>query len=542
MSAVARAVSRRAIVASELIKCSTRLSLPLRPPARTYSTSGRTPVSGATVGARRLPFASLGLAAFTALAISTYAFTTHSEADQRVSNVGVHAWGFNGSGVVAPGAKAEAVKYPKRISFFDDMELRDLVLGDDVGVAVTCNGDVVVWGAGYAPGLVAPEYVLKGKNIRQVKVSQHKIYALPDSGDKIYALPVSKKEQQKALRSYESRHWYFSLFASFSEAHAFTAISVPLNSFERVKQMAAGAQHILLLTSKGRVFSALTGDSPVSQTDGQLGVPLLLDGEDIAPEQVHEIVSLRGFNIVQIAAGENHSLVRDATGAVWAFGSNSHGQLGIDYTIETAFMPIPARISLDRLYNRQGFADIVCEYIAAGGDTSFFSVRNRKKDDVDLWVSGAGLHGQHGTGRYLHMQGTPIRVRSLSGIKEYVGDSSVYREIPVRYISVGRRQIAAVLDNAVGTDVGGMQRQLVLWGGNDWFQLGNGRRSNLAKPEHMQVYLSSSEKKKLSEEDEIIATNQRKQLSVGKTKRSGRKVEETVVCGSFGTALYWKCI
>jgi alpha-tubulin suppressor-like RCC1 family protein len=37
--------------------------------------------------------------------------------------------------------------------------------------------------------------------------------------------------------------------------------------------------------------------------------------------------------IVEIAAGQNHSLAIDSTGAVWAWGSNSNGQLGIGNAI-----------------------------------------------------------------------------------------------------------------------------------------------------------------------------------------------------------------
>ncbi|KAK9493030.1 regulator of chromosome condensation 1/beta-lactamase-inhibitor protein II [Lipomyces doorenjongii] len=427
------------------------------------------------------------------------------------------------------------------------MELRDLVLGDSFGVAVTARGDLLAWGDGYDPAANIPELILSSKNIRSVQISQDRIYALTDKGDKIYSLPGSRKEMQAVQEKEQNKKWYYSIFTPYRKAPAFTTIKVPLGTFESIKQIVAGDYHLVILTSSGKVYTCITGSKPVYSTEGQLGVPILLgEGEpgSIVPEHLHEVATLRGVKIVQVAAGESHSVVRDDRGQVWSFGSNSHGQLGLDYTIDTAFIPIPRIIPLEKLYNVQGNADVFCEYIAAGGNNTLFSIRNRKRSLADLWISGSGLHGQHGTGRYLHMQGVPIRVKSLSGIQEYCETSKNYKEIPIRYISIGKRHLASVLDNATGAD-SKVQRELFIWGGNDWFQLGNGKRSNLPRPDHMNQFLSTPQKTQKKQpvpqgEENQKFVNEWQHLGAGKTKK-GRKVEQTVVCGNYGSVVYWKC-
>ncbi|KAK9469396.1 regulator of chromosome condensation 1/beta-lactamase-inhibitor protein II [Lipomyces arxii] len=479
---------------------------------------------------------SVGAAAF-------YLTKTHY-AEQALDNIGVYVWGSNRKHITAPGLPDAAVKTPREIPYFHGMELRDLVLGEDFGVAISANGDLLQWGDGYDSTSLIPRVVLSGKKLGSAVISQGKIYALTADGDKVYCIPGSKRQQDLGDLEMQDKRWYISMFAFFSRSKTFSALTVPLSRFEKIKQIAAGDHHMLILTNKGKVFSCITGDNPAYSTEGQLGVPILLEDDEpggIEPEKLYEIATLRNINIVQLAAGECHSIVRDDEGHVWSFGSNSHGQLGFDYTLETAFIPIPSLLPLDKLYNTRGLADVTCEFVAAGGNTSLFSVRNRKKNLADLWISGSGLHGQHGTGRYLHMQGTPIRVRALSGITEFSESAGQPTEIPIRYVSVGKNHIAAVLDN-VSESGAKVQREFMIWGGNSLFQLGNGRRSNLPRPTHMHslISLQTKPEHELEGEELTALMNSRRQLSAGKTKR-GRKVEETVVCGPEGSAIYWKC-
>lgn len=361
-------------------------------------------------------------------------------------------------------------------------------------MAVTSKGDVLEWGTGFDESTSIPQFILKSHNIKSVQISRGRIYAVSKSGDKLLSIATSKAEQLQEQKTGGASKWFFSKTSP-------RQVKIPMQRGENIKQISAGEKHILILTTNGRVFSSATGSHAQYSSEGQLGIPVLLDDDSsILPEDPHEISTLRGIRIAQIAAGANHSIARTEDGKVWVFGSNLYGQLGMDYSINTAFIPIPALLALDRLYNTRGEAKVACSSIAAGGDTSLFTVTNYKKQTDDLWVSGSGLHGQHGSGHYAHTLGTPQRIKSLCNL-------------PILSISVGKRHLAAVIDtHSESSD----QRQLMFWGGNDWFQLGNGKRSNIALPSQLKT-------------DNVVS-------------KSTSKFEETVVCGNLGTALYWRRI
>ncbi len=50
-----------------------------------------------------------------------------------------------------------------------------------------------------------------------------------------------------------------------------------------------------------------------------------------------------GFEVVQVAAGINHVLILLANGSVYAYGRNSHGQLGLG---DTSTREMPTRVPL----------------------------------------------------------------------------------------------------------------------------------------------------------------------------------------------------
>jgi alpha-tubulin suppressor-like RCC1 family protein len=100
-----------------------------------------------------------------------------------------------------------------------------------------------------------------------------------------------------------------------------------------VKAVAAGGSHSVALATDGTVWTW------GSNSDGQLGQGSA-GGKDLtSPGQV------KGLDgITAIAAGRYHTLALKSDGSVWAWGSNSEGQIGND-SIQYAAAPLPVLMS-----------------------------------------------------------------------------------------------------------------------------------------------------------------------------------------------------
>ncbi|KAI8592143.1 regulator of chromosome condensation 1/beta-lactamase-inhibitor protein II [Geranomyces variabilis] len=93
--------------------------------------------------------------------------------------------------------------------------------------------------------------------------------------------------------------------------------------------IAGGANHTVLATAAGVVYSAGHNSA------GQLGLPNVdIDHtafSQVAPDFLPAALS--------VACGWDHTVVLTRTGTVWLFGSNSHGQLGIPAVTSQTPMP-----------------------------------------------------------------------------------------------------------------------------------------------------------------------------------------------------------
>ncbi len=141
-----------------------------------------------------------------------------------------------------------------------------------------------------------------------------------------------------------------------------------------VTQVAAGGEHSLALTSTGQLYSFGQNES------GQLGSPI----KETQPTPT--LVSLpTGGTVTQIAAGFDHSLVLTSTGQLYAFGENEFGQLGTKENAETLTPnPTPTLVGLP------GATGPVAQ-IAAGGRHSLALTATGQ-----LYAFGENRYGQLG--------------------------------------------------------------------------------------------------------------------------------------------------
>ncbi|MCJ1457613.1 hypothetical protein MMC28_007981 [Mycoblastus sanguinarius] len=483
----------------------------------------------------------------------------HLQVKRSWENPGVYAWGSNSGRVVAPDSDESSIKLPRRIAFFDGLLLRDIKLDKDFGAAITEKGDLLQWGTGFSKDTRQPMPTLTGKGLTSVTISKDRIIALGSNGN-VYSLPVSQEDQARGAKPLEST-WIplYSLPAKVSYR-----LLQPKNMgwSEKVTSISSGLEHLLLLTSNGRLFSAASS-SEEFPSRGEMGVPgLSWTTRPPGPyDQPHEITTLRGFEIAAIAAGDFHSLALDREGRAFAFGDNSSGQLGFDPSSESPYIDAPSLLPISRLYSGSNLTPRVTS-VSAGGSNSFFTIDATRvaqpgedaasrvgfgRITADTWACGQGILGTLGTGRWTHIQGTPTKIKALSGLFEYDESNNTVIPIRLKRLSVGSTHASATMDNVThvraGTSSSTDSRNdtnwgadVVWWGGNEYFQLGMGRRNNLAVPGYILPLDTAAEKEKgKRREEHRFQITPRHKVNVG-----GRKIsmEQRVECGRMVSAVY----
>ncbi|PBP18736.1 hypothetical protein BUE80_DR010284 [Diplocarpon rosae] len=477
----------------------------------------------------------------------------HLQVKKSLENPGVYAWGSNDGRVVAPDSDEITIKTPRRIKYFDGKLLRDLRLDRNFGAAISENGDLLQWGAGFSTDTHDPIPTLKGKDLVKLSISKDRIIALSSNG-KLYSVPASQKDQMSGPKPLEST-WF--PFWSSRSSISYRTIQIPdLAWGERISDVSSGLEHSLVLTSRGRLFSVASGTEDFPSR-GQLGIPgLTWTTRPAGPyDQPHEISTLKGFEISKIAAGDYHSLALDKAGRVFAFGDNSLGQLGIEPSPESPIIDAPSLLPIERLY-KGTFLQPKVTGIAAGGVNSFFTIdatriagqgeedpRGLGRITADTFACGQGIFGGLGNGRWTHVQGTPTKIKALSGLFEY--DEVKNTVIPIRLasMSVGGTHMAAIMDNV--THLGASKHSshndtnwgadILLWGGNEFYQVGNGKRNNVNNPTYIAPLDLQAEKEKGRREEHRFQITPRTKIMLGGRSVS---VEQRIECGRGVTAVY----
>jgi alpha-tubulin suppressor-like RCC1 family protein len=477
----------------------------------------------------------------------------HLQVKKSWENPGVYAWGSNAGRVVAPDSEESIIKTPRKIPYFDGKLLRDIKLDGKFGAAITENGDLLQWGSGFSPDCREPMVTMQGKDLVKMSISRDRILALSSSGI-VYSISASQADLESGPKMQESS-WF--PFWKRSSRVSYRIIN-PSNMAwgERVSDISSGLEHCLILTSKGRLFSAASGseDFPAK---GQLGIPGLTwtTRPESSFDQPHEISTLKGFEITKIATGDFHSLAIDKQGRVFAFGDNTFGQLGLECSSESPTIDAPSLLPIDRLYKGSNLLPRVTD-IAAGGMNSFFSIdatriAGQSEDDprglgritADAWSCGQGIWGTLGNGKWTHIQDTPTKIKALSGLSEY--DELKNEIVPIRLarISIGSTHASVVMANVTHLEATDKTSQhdtnwgadVLWWGGNECFQLGTGKRSNLSIPTYIAPLDFQADKEKGRREEHRFQITPRKKISL-----NGRNVsvEQRIECGRGASAVY----
>ncbi|KAJ5594801.1 uncharacterized protein N7459_001009 [Penicillium hispanicum] len=464
----------------------------------------------------------------------------------------VYTWGSNEYRVVDPGSKDIDIKIPRRFRYFDGQVLRDFKIDEKSGAAITENGDLVQWGKGFSETEFKPNKTLTGKNLLSLALSENRIIALASDGN-VYSLPISKQDQATGPKAREGS--WVPFWAGQSQL-SYRVLKPSLKLGERITSIKGGQEHVVMLTSSGRVFTAAASTESYPSL-GQLGVPgLTWSTRPKGPvDACHEVMTLKGSKVTQIASGDYHSLALTKDGHLFAWGDNSFGQLGVEFEPETPLKDTPFALSLKPIYRLKMYSPKVTS-IAAGGASSFFTVDAKRilgpgeeasnvRDlglvSADTWSCGRGIWGTLGNGRWIHIQDSPTKVKALSGLGEYDEKTKQMSPIRLREISVGTTHVAAVMDNKTSlssTTTESLDKSrdfgydALWWGGNEHFQLGTGKRSNQSRPTYIKAPPESAKK---SEPEARLQIMPRHKGKVGKRTVS---MEQHVECGRHVSAIY----
>ncbi|KAK3829684.1 MAG: regulator of chromosome condensation 1/beta-lactamase-inhibitor protein II [Linnemannia gamsii] len=400
------------------------------------------------------------------------------EQDALVKAPGIMLWGSNKNGLVDPtGRSPGVIQIPQRLTAFQGKVLRDLKLGDDFAAAVDEDGNVYQWGSGYNQQSHQPEATLTNRDITQVTLCDSKLYGLSKDGSRIYVLPKVRPMSgpTKAAIDYQKPKGsvlrYVGLGGSVDDKHdpmAQLPMQDLLQKDERILSMSSGKNHMVMVTSHGRVFGS----------DDGLSVSLIGDAD------------FRQSRILEVACGEVHTLARDDQGRGWAWGVNGFGQLA-QGVYSHANLKLPNPTLIKDISGTEG--GVECVRVAAGGQSSYFVLK--EKNVFKVKSAGMGQWGQLGDGSYTHIQGSLVTIAPLSNLAEFKEQEKKMMPIGIHDLAIGSTHGFAVLDNAITKDKDQEAsttstitvthgRDVLSWGQNTYYQLLTGKRTNKTEPVH----------------------------------------------------------
>ncbi|CCE83083.1 Piso0_002859 [Millerozyma farinosa CBS 7064] len=461
-------------------------------------------------------------------------------------------------------------KLPTRFKFFDDMLIEDVQISNDYLVVVNKNGKLFQ----YYKGLKEPVKSEINEKIQECRISDDLVYALTKKGDVIYFPRIDKNVTSFAPLS--KRSWIgLSRTQSYNKLDFVDDVgSRMLNSKERIAVMSLGKNHILMLSSQGRLFISRTyisGDSFVNY--GQFGIPSFAtfneNDDKIIPHKVMELAHLNNAIVrnekgekklqprkfIGIASGKFHNIAADSMGNVWSWGKNMFGECGFDVNYKTDIQPVPKiaisvsdlqRDIANALLLKNSIKSLTVKKLFAGQDSSYIlfdAIDDANNRRTVLSTFGNGLKGQLGSNRFLHVCHKPQIVKSLNNLTEFDEKANRTSYITIKSFSAGANHAFITLDNF------GNEKDVLCFGDNEYGQLGNGKsvRScktiqipKLIEPADIDsMHKNKKSFKLLAKKIDDSVTNRLQLLDGSKIDR--KSIEQTIVASENSSAIFYKC-
>ncbi|XP_024115134.1 probable E3 ubiquitin-protein ligase HERC3 [Oryzias melastigma] len=266
----------------------------------------------------------------------------------------VFVWGAGDGGQLGLGAAETAVRIPRLVKKLCDHSISQVVCGNQHCIALSRDGQLFTWGQNSSgqlglgkgeTGKLSPSPV---KSLAGIPLAQ-----ITAGGDHCFAVSMSgavfgwgkNKAGQLGLNDKQDRA---------------VPCHIKFLRSQKVVYISCGDEHTAALTKNGGLFTFGDGSR------GQLGHGS--SNNELLPRRVMELM---GTEVSQITCGRHHTLAFvPSSGTVYAFGCNSHGQLGTGVLADLR-SPHPVKNDFLTLNLRKDLRKYSVIKIISGGDHSF---------------------------------------------------------------------------------------------------------------------------------------------------------------------------
>lgn len=442
-------------------------------------------------------------------------------------------------------------KLPSRVAAFDGKLIKDVLVEKDYVIVIDDDGKVYH----YSPKFEQPVQVLMPGKVSKVLSSNNQFYYLSQDGKQIFH--GDRIDPQTAPSS--------SWFSSGSKYDTKKLAISGFNKGESVRDISAGKNHLLILSSEGRVFEASTSKVPLNR--GQFGVPKYspFSGENEIPYNSafellnlnNEVVASKDGKYVKprkffsIASGEYFNIASDMSGNIWTWGDNTFGQCGKEVSANNEIQQLPvlaytlqdlSKLVKHSLEDKAVNGEFVTPRVYAGSTTSYIRLLYESDDSTksqEMILSfGSGIKGQLGLSRYMQVNSSPKLIKSLVGLTEFDENAQKIINVGIKDISVGNDHVFVTLSNASAKDV-------IVFGDNEHGQFGNGKTVKSSKPIDLPKLVEPADlegpevkaRRRLARKLNDQSTNR---LQLSKNRIDGKDTEQVIVAGEGGSAIFYR--
>ncbi|MGL4987547.1 MAG: Ig-like domain-containing protein, partial [Treponemataceae bacterium] len=288
----------------------------------------------------------------------------------------VYTWGRNESGQIGNGSTGETESSPYHVASITE-KIIAIGSGDNHNLAVTVDGKVYAWGLN-RDGQI-------GNGSSGINEKEPLPQLIDSIAELVIAVEAGIAHSLALTRDGKVYAWGSNTNGQIGNGRSGGHVTTPWHVApitEKIIAISAGDNHSLAVTAKGEVY--IWG----SNTFGQIGNGFTSSTVS-TPEKLTTI-----SDVISISGGGGHTLALTRDGKVYAWGSNSDGQIGNGSSGETQSTP----------YHVEKIKEKV-----SGIDAGLFH-SIALTDDMSVYVWGLNSNGQIGNGSTSESEPFPIEI------------------------------------------------------------------------------------------------------------------------------------